>query len=245
MKKLLLGIITALIIILIGITIVKGITIGKLKILGLSEIKNKNEQLDNKVKEATKLSSTDYQKKIDELNVAIKKFQAEKTNYDDMVSVSTDSEVEAANQSYENMIEFLLIRLENHAKSEGVTIDLAISKSSSGVENVYNLNFTAVGTYVGIEEFITDIEDDSKLGYKIENFKMTSSSENGNKVQATFVCKNITIEGISANSTNTSDENISNSQNKDQQNATNTTNTTDNTNNANTTQNSNVNNTTR
>ncbi len=202
MKKLLLGIVIILITVLTGITIVQGFQIGKLKILGITEIKQKNEELDISLKDATKLASTDYQKKIDELNDAIKKLETEKTKYDDMVNVSTDSEVQAANQSYENMIEFLLIRIENHAKAEGVTMKMEVTRSSSGAENVYNLNFTATGPYVGIEEFITDIEDDSKLGFKIEDFKMSASSEDGSTVEATFVCKDITINGISSNTGN-------------------------------------------
>lgn len=203
MKKLLLSIVIILVIILTGITVVNGFQIGELTILGITGIKEKNEELDTTIKQATKLASTDYQKKIDDLNETIKKLESEKTKYDDMVDVSTDSEVQAANQSYENMIEFLLIRIENHAKTEGVTMKMDVTGSTSGAENVYNLNFTATGAYVGIEEFITDIEDDSKLGFKIEDFKMTASSENGSTVQATFTCRDISINGISSNTVNT------------------------------------------
>lgn len=212
MKKLLLSIIIILVIILTGITIVKGFEIGGLTILGITGIKEKNEDLDTTIKQATKLASTDYQKKIEDLNETIKKLESEKEKYDDMINVSTDSEVEAANQSYDYMIDFLLIRIENHAKTEGVTMKMDVTTSSSGAENVYNLNFTATGTYVGIEEFITDIEDDSKLGFKIEDFKMTASSENGSTVQATFTCRDITINGISSSTVNvtTTDSNTSN-----------------------------------
>lgn len=217
MKKLLLSIIAILIIILTGITIVKGFQIGELTVLGITEIKSENEKLDTTIKQATKLASTDYQKKIDSLNETIKKLETEKNNYEDMVSVSTESEVQAANQSYDYMIDFLLIRIENHAKSEGVTIKMDVATSSSGAENVYNLNFTATGSYVGIEEFISNIEDDSKLGFKIEDFKMITSSESKNTVQASFVCKDISIGGISSNTVDTTTENM---------NTTNTTNTT-------------------
>lgn len=203
MKKFLLSIVIILVIILTGITVVNGFQIGELIILGITGIKEKNEELDTTIKQATKLASTDYQKKIDNLNETIKELESEKSKYDDMVDVSTDSEVQAANQSYENMIEFLLIRIENHAKTEGVTMKMDVTRSSSGAENVYNLNFTATGTYVGIEEFITDIEDDSKLGFKIEDFKMTASSENGSTVQATFTCRDISINGISSSTVNT------------------------------------------
>lgn len=221
MKKLLLSVIVILVIILTGITIVRGFQIGKLNVLGIIEVKNKNEELDKTIGQATKLASTDYQKKIDDLNDAIKKLQTEKTSYEDMVNVSTESEVTAANQSYDNMIEFLLIRIENHAKSEGVKMKMDVTRSSSGAENVYNLNFTATGTYVGIEEFITDIEDDSKLGYKIEEFKMTASSEDGDIVQATFICKDISIGGISSSTVNPKTNTDTNTNNT---NSTNTTN---------------------
>lgn len=197
MKKLLIGIIIVLILVLTGITIVKGFQIGSVEILGIMNIKDENEKLDTTVKKATKLASTDYQQKIDELNSALKKLESEKTSYEDLVNVSTESQVESANQIYNNTIDFLWVRIENHAKSEGVKMKMLVTRSSSGAENVYDLNFTATGTYTGIEEFVTGIEDDSKLGFKIENFSMVASSNNGEEVEATFVCKNITIKGLS------------------------------------------------
>ena len=196
MKKLLISIIILLMLILTGFTIVKGIDIGPLKVLGILEIKDENDKLDDKVKQATKLTSTDYQKKIDDLNTAIKQLETQKNSYEDMVNVSTDSQVEAANQTYNNTIDFLFVRIENHAKSVGVTMKMEVTRSSTGVNNVYNLNFTATGSYTGIEEFITGIEDDSKLGFKIENFSMSASSESGDQLEAKFVCKDITIQGI-------------------------------------------------
>ena len=196
MKKLLISVIILLILILTGVTVVKGIEIGPLKVLGILEIKDENDKLDDKVKQATKLTSTEYQKAIDDLNDAIKQLENQKNNYEDMVNVSTDSQVEAANQTYNNTIDFLFVRIENHAKSEGVTMKMEVTRSSTGVNNVYNLNFTATGSYTGIEEFITGIEDDSKLGFKIEDFSMVASSQSGDQLEATFVCKDITIQGI-------------------------------------------------
>ena len=201
MKKLLISVIILLILVLTGMTIVKGLEIGSFKVLGILDLKKENEDLDTKIKQATKLASTDYQKKIDELNDAIKQLEKQKNNYEDMVNVSTETEIEAANQTYNNTIDFLFVRIENHAKSEGVKMEMKVTKGSTGVEDVYNLNFTAVGTYTGIEEFITGIEDDSKLGFKIENFSMIASTESGEQLEATFVCKDITIKGISQSET--------------------------------------------
>ena len=79
MKKLLLSILTVLVIILTAITMIKGLKIGNINILGIMEMKQKNEELDTTVKEATKLASSDYQKKINDLNDAIKKLETEKS----------------------------------------------------------------------------------------------------------------------------------------------------------------------
>lgn len=197
MRKILIALIMVVILVFTGVTVVNGIQIGNFEILGISKVKQKNDDLDTTVKKATKLASTDYQQKIDELNSALKKLESEKTSYEDLVNVSTESQVESANQIYNNTIDFLWVRIENHAKSEGVKMKMLVTRSSSGAENAYDLNFTATGTYTGIEEFVTGIEDDSKLGFKIENFSMVASSNNGEEVEATFVCKNITIKGLS------------------------------------------------
>ena len=172
MKKLLLGIIAFLLVVLIGFTMVQGIKIGNFKIYGIKDLKQNSDNLQGKVEEATKLASSDYQERIDSLNDEMDKLKNSKTNYEDMVSVSTDSEVEAANQSYENMIGFLLVRIENHAKSEGVTIDLVVATSSSGAENVYDLRFTARGSYVGKDgsEFKSTPYSNGR-GYKYDYYK--------------------------------------------------------------------------
>ena len=188
MRKILIALIMVVILVFTGVTVVNGIQIGNFEILGISKVKQKNDDLDTTVKKATKLASTDYQQKVDELNSALKKLEVEKSNYEDLANVSTESEIQAANKTY-NTIDFLFVRIENHAKSEGVTIEMKVTRSASGESDT--------GTSTGIEEFITDLEDDSKLGFKIEDFSMTATSgSNGEQVEATFVCKNIIIKGI-------------------------------------------------
>ena len=90
-----------------------------------------------------------------------------------------------------------------------------------------NLYFTATGTYAGIAGFIENIEDDSKLGFRIEDFKITASSEESNTLQATFTCKDIIIRGISMSSA--INQNNKQSTNQTQNQTPNSNNTTDNT----------------
>lgn len=230
MKKLLITVIIILLIILTGITIRNGISIGKLSVLGIKDIKKEDEQLNTTIQQATKLASTDYQRKIDDLNSQIKKLENEKQEYNDMVSVSTESQTQTANQFLGGYkIEYLYVRIGSHAKTEGVEMKMDVSRSSSGTENTYNLNFTVTGAYARIAEFITDIEDDSSLGFKIEEFKMLAdSSSDTSTLQATFVCKDIKIEGVSSSTDTTTPVETTN-QNNNTVNNTTTDNSTNNT----------------
>ena len=238
MKKLLIRVITILLVILIGITGVKGVSIGKLNVLGILQIKQENEELDEIIEEATKLASTDYKNAQSDVESAAKELANTKEEYESMVTVSTDSEVQAANQTYFYDIDMLWTKIGNHAKTEGVTIDIVVknakefdsSDTTSLTDKKYicDLSFTAVGSYVGIEEFITDIEDDSELGFKIENFKMIPSSEKTSVVEATFDCTSIKIRGISSasSSSTATDENTTNTIDTNTVDANTTTNTT-------------------
>ena len=134
MKKLLITAIIILLIILTGITMVKGINVGKLSVLGIKDIKKEDEQLNTTIQQATKLASTDYQKKINDLNDQIKKIEDEKQEYEEMVSVSTESQTQTANQFLGGYkIEYLYVRIGTHAKTEGVEMKMDVSRSSSGL----------------------------------------------------------------------------------------------------------------
>ena len=100
------------------------------------------------------------------------------------------------------------------------------------------MNFTAKGSYISITDFISDIENDSTLGFKIENFKMIPSGQEDGTLQATFVCKDIAIKEVdtsavmpqsTTNTNNTTNTNSINNTNNTVNNA-NMTNTTQNTN---------------
>ena len=144
-----------------------------------------------------------------------------------MALLNTDSEGQATAQIQKYEVEALWVKLGNHATSEGATMKMDIVKGSSTSENMYDLNFTVNGSYISIIDFISDIENDSTLGFKIENFHMSGS---GDSLQATFVCKEISIIDVNESQvdTGTNNNNTTNS----------TTNSTNNTNSTNTTSNS-------
>lgn len=198
MKKLLILILITLLLILTMFIGIKGVTIGKIEILGIQGIQAKNSELDSKIQDAAKLVEKTYEQTISEVNSNAKKLKEEKQNYQDMTAISSDGETQAVNQIEKYEIETLWVKLGNHATSEGVVMKMDVTSGSSGAQDSYNLNFTVTGGYVQIEDFISSIENDSTLGFKIEEFKMAPS---GNDLQATFVCKDIPIKQVSSTTT--------------------------------------------
>ena len=238
MKKLLILILIGLLLILSIFVVVKGINIGKIEILGFNSIKQKSKELDETIQQASKLVEKDYKQAISTLEENNKKLQQEKKKYDDMTQISEEGDIANANQMERYEVETLWVKLGNHATSEGVVMKMEILQGSSGAAGTYNLRFTVTGSYISIVDFISDIENDSTLGFTIEEFKMVPTSTEAN-LEATFVCKDITIKDISsasgATATSTSTPSTSNTTNTTNNNTTTTstnTNTTSNTTNS-------------
>ena len=217
MKKLLIFTLIALVLALMIFTIINGLEIGGLRIWGIRTIQEKNLALDEMLTEATKLAKSTFPGKVSEVNTSMKELEEQKSTYEDMVAVSNTDDVQTASQLTNYTLDFLWTEIGTHATSEGVSIDISLTAGTGG-QNVYDLNFTVVGSYVGISEFIRDIENDSDLAFKIEQFSMTLG-ESTSSLRATFVCKNIPIEGISSIDTreDTSTNNSTNTTNMSNQ----------------------------
>ena len=226
MKKLLILILIVLLLALSIFIVVQGVSIGSVDILGIKSIQDKSLALDEKIQEATRLAEKDYRQAVSDVDTNAKKLEEEKKNYEDMTTVSSDSDIQASNQLERYEIETLWVRLGNHATSQGVIMQMDVSKGSSGAANTYDLRFTATGSYIAITDFISSIENDSTLGFKIEEFKMQPS---GTDLQGTFVCKDIAITEVLSTTTVTQNTNSTNNVNSTNSagsaNTTNTTNT--------------------
>lgn len=234
MKKLLILILIALLAVLSVYTFVQGISIGKVEILGIKGLDEKSKQLDAKIEQAVKLAEKDYITAYNTITADTKKLATEKKNYEDMTAISNESEIQSANQieKYEN--DSLMVKLGNHATKQGA--QLKIDYETGSAQGVYNLRFTVTGRYISILDFISAIENDSTLGFKIENFSMNPSSDE--ILEAKFICKGIAIEKVNIE-TQGNNEAIDEG-NQTNANSTNTTNSTTNTNTTNSTANTNT-----
>lgn len=234
MKKLLILILITLLLVLTGIVAIRGVQIGKLEILGIKGIQAKSAELDEKIQEAGKLAQKDFQQAVKEVEDNTKKLEETKQEYDEMTAISSASDVELAAQLETYEIETLWVKLGNHATNEGATMKMDVTKGSNTTQNTYNLNFTVNGSYISITDFISDIENDETLGFKIEEFKLVPSGSESN-LQATFVCKDIAIKEITATTPQAPAEEMNGTDGTNTTNSSNTANTTNTSNSSNTT----------
>ncbi len=225
MKKLFILVVIVLMCILTIFTILRGIHIGNFTILGIQEIKAEDEKLDKKITEATKLASTDYPNQLATIQKDLKDMNTEKEQYEDMVAVSTESEVSASVQKQKYTIEKLWTKLGGLATDEGLDAKFALTNGTLKPAkdedfNYYTIEFEVTGTYVGVALYLSDLEDDSELGFRIEDFKMIpqEGSKDGTVV-ATFKTKDIAIQGLAKETSEKTDATDKNTEEKSDKNA--------------------------
>ena len=85
------------------------------------------------------------------------------------------------------------------ARSDGVNLTMNVKTGEAGDEVTKNLDFTLVGQYFAIMDFVSALEDDSELAFRIEDFHLLPSA--GDTLQATF---NVTGVRIKLENTTTS-----------------------------------------
>lgn len=226
MKKLLMLILIALLVALSIFIVINGFNIGNIEVLGYYGMKDRNEELDKKIQEATKLATTDYKENLQTLEKDAKELETKKQEYQSLSTSADGTDLQIASQFQRYNYERLLVELGRHATSEGA--NLKIEVVGDGIElqiganekiYLYDFNFTVTGSYVAITSFVSDIENDQDLGFRIEQFKLKPGSSTSN-LQATFTCKNIPmIEKIPV--IVTSDSNEENAEGEDSTNDTN------------------------
>lgn len=219
MRRILIGILTILLIVMAVLVITKGLTIGNFKILSVQQIIEGNDKLTAEISETEKLIRSNYPTELETLDSNVSSLLAAKEEYQDLADVSTKSEINKATTVETYTVEFLWTRLGRHATAEGVYLSYTPTNNS--------IKFTVSGDYIPILSFVSAIENDSKLGFRIENFKLIPGRNN---LQATFETRNINIktEGVNTavQSTTTTESTPTNTPDTNTQNTNSTTETT-------------------
>lgn len=191
MRKVLILILLILLIVLAYFTMFQGLSISTFQVLGVSQIIELNNDLTNKINETNKKIKSDLQSKKSELNQNVELLLTNKESYYKLANISTENEINKANTEEMYNIEYLWVKIGRHARKEGVNLKLDIKEGTAGDQTTKDLNFTVVGKYVGIIEFISAIEEDSELNFRVNDFILTPDGEN---LKATFNVTDIKIK---------------------------------------------------
>lgn len=206
MKKILIILLIILLVILSYFAIFKGIALGNFEVLSVERIQEENDKLTKEIEATEKLMHSDYAQKTESLKESVDALMEAKDEYRELASISTDNQLKEATKQEIYKIEYIWTRIGSHATSEGVELKLDITAGETGEEDSKNLLFTVTGNYIAVINFVLSIEDDSQLGFRIENFKiLPGSGENGR--QATFTVRNVRIKSENTSGTTSSDPN--------------------------------------
>lgn len=245
MKKILIGVIILLLLILGYFMCFKSITIGKFKVESINNIKDMSNTLNAKLEEANKISEQTYPKEISNLEDATKKLNSTKAEYEAKVAYTKSNEDVFSTYLRNYKIETLMVDLGRHSKQNGLK-DLKLDLKTTKSIDVYDLNLTIVGPYESIYNFIYSIENDDDLLFEIVDLNIepymiktttTISSPTGGSNSSTDYPHNtketITSEpivSVNKNNTEANSTTVTTNENKNENTTTNTNTTQNNTN---------------
>ena len=202
MKKALISIIGVILLILICVSVFRGVSVGKLSIYSWNDIKDQSLNLDKKIEEANTEINQNYAKSLADRETATSNLKKLKGEYEEKVGLNGEIGI---TQIEKYKIEYLWSIIGGYNKKEGVKVTLDIKETS--IDETYNINFTVYGSYVGITDFLYDIENDDELNYKVNNFKVepstntitSSSGETTVNTDTTTLIATFTVENIIIN----------------------------------------------
>lgn len=216
MKKILMSVLLVLLIILTYWLVMKNVTI---KIFNwtsknVQNIKNLSNELDSTIASATQIKQQNYPASISKLEESINNLKKTKANYEAKTKYLEENVELGIVATKEYKIERLWITLGKYAKNENVTLKVDVvdttTTDAEGLSLVqkYDLEVTVEGEYIGITDFIYDIENDDTLGFKILNFKLvpktaettntSESAENSNSKNQTTTSTNSNTDKLTA-----------------------------------------------
>ena len=176
-------------IILLSYIAIEGIKIGNFEILSVAQLIERNEELNDKINEASTLTTTNYTDNVKTLEETYERYKIQKQKYEELAGVTNEKNDEIY-ETKQYDIGYLWRVLGNYATKRNLNLGIQVQKNNTG-KSSYNINFTLNGKYVNISQFITDIENNSDLYFRIYNFNLGGSGE---VITATFTVRNINLD---------------------------------------------------
>lgn len=175
MKKILVIFIFLVFMVLIGISLKFGISIGNFRISSIEETIKSYSELENKIDKAND-ETRDYQELVSKINANEKLISTVKKEYTETLKEAKKNNSTKL-KTYTK--EYAWSKIEESAKKHGVNLKMSIEDYTDISKN---LDITVTGPYLGIANFMYDIENN----FKVSNFNMK-------KDEAKFQIRNIKI----------------------------------------------------
>ena len=176
MRKLLLYLIALLLLAGAVLIVIRGIALGSIAIYSFLEISAENTALEKLIYTAVKTKDVKYSDALNQQKQAYDTLINEKASYQQLLELGVDENGIPLSKIQEYEIEKIWITLGNYADKQGVDLRMDITVNNS-VAKTYDLNFTVVGEYIQIADFLYDIQRDNTLVFNIENFKLVLSEQ--------------------------------------------------------------------
>ena len=158
-------------------------------------LQQKTAKLNSEVYDLQEKNTSEYKSKQQDLIDAVSEYRKNKLEYEKTINlIKSVGSKEYEFDLYD--IDFLWTIIGNYATEEGVELKFDVSNISedSLISNtdfvLCNLNFTVIGEYLSIINFIYDLEEDERLNFEINDFTM---KKQGKKIQAMFLIKSIPL----------------------------------------------------
>lgn len=210
MKKILISILLILSALLTYFAVVKHISFFGWRSNNFADVKDEKINLDNQINAAKQINNQEYLSSVEGLETSIDEYKKTKLKYEaKTANISDDTEIGIVKiKNYK--IERIWVILQNYAKKEKIELELNLLDTTTS--NVYDLDVTLLGDYIGITDFLYDIENDDTLGFKITNFKLLPSTVTTTTTKSdntTSGNNNTTEENKNTNNTTTTTTSVS------------------------------------
>ena len=220
MKKIILVLIILIISIFSYAIVVNGFSVSGFKIASLGQIKDKNNELDNKIEELNNLKNKTYPTELSNLSAAGDELLSTKEEYLNFVDFGEDSNIQEISEYKKYEIEALWVMVGNYATENNLKLNFSIAESSTGTPNMSDIIFEGSGEYTNISDFIADIEKDDKLNFSISDFELEPTGTQNEKNRSILSFK-FNVKDVSINLNNI--QQINSSINAENSNSTNST----------------------
>ena len=195
MRKILFGILALLMTALAIVLVINGLHLGFININGTSEIQALSDGLTNKIEEARELTSISYNKANQDLTSALTELKKQKQEYQKKYEEIGAERLAQALTEDRHEVEYLWTKIGNYAKNNNVKITLDLK--SNVIDGLKDIDFTVVGSYKNIINFLYDLENDEILLFRIEDFKLlpvtVKSGSASSTLQATFTVHEVYV----------------------------------------------------